>query len=207
MVHRTKDPPVVDRVQRSVVVSSPTDQGEDVTVPTGSPDAELERLVTESGRQLLRHAYQLTHDLQQAQDLLQDALLLAYESWRRRPDLRVEDGAAYLRRTISRRYFRLSSQEPAGGVDALDSALHDRGDPAAEFAQGSVDRDAIWQALEQLTPRRRTVLVLRYYQQMSHAEIARHLDCSEATARSLLARGLEAMRRQIDAPACEGERS
>lgn len=176
-----------------------------VIVTAQSPDAQLERLMAESGRQLLQHAYQLTHHPQQAQDLLQDALLLAYRSWQRHPDQPVENVAAYLRMTISRRYFRLSSQEPAGGVDTFDAAFHDRGDPAAEFAQGSVDREVIWQALEHLNPRRRTVPVLRYYHQMSYAGIAAHLDCSDATARSLAARGLASMRSLVEVR--EGESS
>jgi RNA polymerase sigma factor (sigma-70 family) len=67
-------------------------------------------------------------------------------------------------------------------------------DPTAE-----VDlRDALVRLLLQLPPRQRVVLVLRYWEQLSGAETAAQLGCSENTVRSAASRGLRRLRELAD---------
>ena len=59
------------------------------------------------------------------------------------------------------------------------------------------DRDELWTALERLPQRQRAAIVLRYYEDLSESRIAELLQCRPGTVKSLLSRGLEAMRTEI----------
>ena len=54
-------------------------------------------------------------------------------------------------------------------------------------------------ALADVAPRQRAALVLRYYCDLSVGETAEVLRCSPDTVKSQTARGLEALRRVLDA--------
>ena len=156
------------------------------------PDETLTSLMTESGDRLLRLAYQLTHDRSAAEDVVQEALTSMYRSWRRRmPE--VENAEAYARRAVVNEYVRRRRLRAAGEVvtASVPEAAVD------EFEQGAVDRDALWRALGALSARQRAVLVLRFYEDLSEADVAEILRCRPGTAKSLVSRGLEAMRQEI----------
>lgn len=57
--------------------------------------------------------------------------------------------------------------------------------------------DETWAALGRLCPERRVVLVLRYYEQLSHQEIAEVLGCRPATIRSRARRALQDLRKEL----------
>lgn len=62
-------------------------------------------------------------------------------------------------------------------------------------------RDELWTQLQTIAPRQRAALVLRYYEDLSEEQTADILGCSLRTVKSLVARGMQAMRAQQ-----EGER-
>jgi RNA polymerase sigma factor (sigma-70 family) len=62
------------------------------------------------------------------------------------------------------------------------------------FEEQAIVRDELWRALHRLPRRQRTAVVLRYYEDLSFAAAAEVLDCTEATARSLVRRGLSRLR-------------
>jgi DNA-directed RNA polymerase specialized sigma24 family protein len=62
------------------------------------------------------------------------------------------------------------------------------------------DAIVLWAATRRLPPRQRAVLVLRYYEDLSEAEIARVLGIPVGTVKSLARRGLATLRRSLDAP-------
>jgi RNA polymerase sigma-70 factor (ECF subfamily) len=149
---------------------------------------EFDRFVGERGPALRRTAYLLTGDWHLAEDLLQAALLRTYE--RRR---RLRDPAAlepYTRRVLvttftswtRRRSFRERPTE-----DLPDTARPDAADARAE-------RDRVWSAVRALPPRQRAVLVLRYYEDRTEAEIADLLGVSPGSVKSHASRGLAALR-------------
>jgi RNA polymerase sigma-70 factor (sigma-E family) len=126
-----------------------------------------------------------------AEDLLQDVLTKALLKW----DVvsRADDPDAYLNRMLVntaisswRRGYRRESATPPENLLM----------PSVEDQTGAVvERDALVQALRRLPIRHRAVLVLRYYEGLSDAEIAVTLDMAPATVRSYAARGLAALRR------------
>jgi RNA polymerase sigma-70 factor (ECF subfamily) len=59
----------------------------------------------------------------------------------------------------------------------------------------------MWAAVRQLPSRQRAVIVLRYYEDLSEAEVARLLGLPLGTVKSLGRRGLSRLRRRLMAPA------
>lgn len=137
----------------------------------------------------IRLAYLLTGDQALAEDLVQEAFVRFVGRFRflRYPD----DFESYLRRTIvnmSKNYFRRR---------AVERAYLEREGRWIEDVSASPDvatSDTLRSALLGLTLRQRTAIVLRYYEDLPDATIAELLGCRQATVRSLVARGLEALR-------------
>jgi RNA polymerase sigma factor (sigma-70 family) len=59
-------------------------------------------------------------------------------------------------------------------------------------------RDALQRALDRLSYRQRAALVLRFYEDLSERETARALGCAIGTVKSLVSRGLHALREEIE---------
>ena len=136
---------------------------------------------------LVRLAFGLTGDRGLAEDIAQMALARAYVAWRRVS--RADDPDAYLRRILvnaSHRRFRRRrvTEQP--------------GDPPETPVEGHADlvgeRAALLAALRQLPVRQRAVVVLRYWEDLSDAQIAAALACSPGTVRSQLSRALAKLR-------------
>lgn len=149
---------------------------------------EFREFVAALSPSLLRTAYLMTGTRADAEDLLQTALAKAYVSWRR---VRAADSPeAYVRRVMLN--ARTSSWRRRR-VDATPYAeLPERAGSDA-YAQTDL-HDALWRALGTLGRRQRAVLVLRYYEQLSEAEIADALGISVGTVKSQASRALASLR-------------
>ncbi|WP_432476326.1 SigE family RNA polymerase sigma factor [Nocardioides sp. GXQ0305] len=142
-------------------------------------DAEFAEFAAASLADLRRTAYLMCGDWHRAEDAAQEALIRVYRSWHR---VRSREALlGYARRACvrvvideSRRPWRRESPSDEAGRDL---AVAGPGDLVA-------DRDAMVEALAGLTPRRRACLVLRFYHDLSVAESARVLRCSEGTVKS-----------------------
>jgi RNA polymerase sigma-70 factor (sigma-E family) len=136
---------------------------------------------------LLHAAHLLTGDRDSAQDLVQTALAKTQVAWRRvhtSPD-------AYVRRTLVTTHTDWWRRQPwrERSIDTLT----DR--PAVGDAHARVDdQDALLRALQDLPPRMRRIVVLRYYLQHTEAECAELLKCSVGTVKSTSSRALERLR-------------
>jgi RNA polymerase sigma-70 factor (sigma-E family) len=137
---------------------------------------------------LVRLGYGLTGDRYLAEDLAQTALARIHDSWSR--VRRAEDPDAYARRVLinvnhSRQRKRRISEQT--GEQVPDVAVPD---PSALIDQRSV----LVAALMQLPTRQRAVIVLRYWDDLTEAQIADILGCSTGAVKSHASRALARLR-------------
>jgi RNA polymerase sigma-70 factor (sigma-E family) len=158
-------------------------------VPPPDRDAEFAEFFVATWPRLFRTTYGVAGDRNLAEDALQSAFAKAYTSWHRVKA--AQHPEAYVRRmavnevlsTLRRPWFR--AEHP--------SEIPERtGLPSPE--DSTVDRDAVWRAVCSLPPRQRAVVVLRYYEDLSEAEIAEVLGCSRGTVKSTASHALANLR-------------
>jgi RNA polymerase sigma-70 factor (sigma-E family) len=156
---------------------------------TGDRDTEeLQAFLADRGDDLLRCAVLLAGGREAGEDLLQTAVERLLARWRRFDG----DPEGYLRRTMANlatdRYRRHRRWQRKARL--LRAQLQPPSDATAE-----VDlRDALVRILLELPARQRTVLVLRYWEQLDEAETARVLGWPEGTVKSATSRGLRRLR-------------
>jgi RNA polymerase sigma-70 factor (sigma-E family) len=152
---------------------------------------------------LYRSLYGVVGDHQLAEDALQVAMMRACGRWSRVRGMAAPE--AYVRRIafheiLARRRTAAFRRESA----AADTWSGDGGRrPASPVDLG--ERDEMWTAILALPPRQRAVIVLRYYEGLSEAEIAEALDCRPGTVKSQASAGLDRLRALL--PAHEGDDS
>lgn len=159
---------------------------------------DFSEYVTARGPALERFAFVLTGDAHLAQDLVQTALLEAYRRWRW--VARADHPDAYVRRIVATSY--LDWRRRRSNAEAPVGALPEPAGP--DLADGVADRDQLRRALATLTPRQRTVLVLRHYEGLDDAAIAALLRCGEPSVRTHASRGLQRLRAALDPTSLPG---
>jgi RNA polymerase sigma-70 factor (sigma-E family) len=138
---------------------------------------------------LYRYGYLLTGNAHDADDLVQDALIRLRHRW---SQLDTDDPVAYVRKTMGRLHisaWRRRREQPFAAVP-----VEARADDGLDRVDRAGLDDAIWNALRALPPRQRAVIVLRYYEHLSDAEIADTLGISRGTIRSQASRALDKLR-------------
>ncbi|MGD0380803.1 MAG: SigE family RNA polymerase sigma factor [Acidimicrobiales bacterium] len=160
---------------------------------------EFERFVADNADALLRTAYLVVWDLAGAEDLVQECLFRVARRW---PRVRSMDHpAAYARRVLvnlaldnairrarHRSELDLSSRGP----------LEDRHDESAARALGMVESSSeLLDAIGELPGRQRVTLVLRYFEDLTEAQVAETMGCSVGTVKSTTSRALERLRQTV----------
>jgi RNA polymerase sigma-70 factor (sigma-E family) len=140
---------------------------------------------------LLRTAYLLVGDRGRAEDLVQTALVKTYLAWGRIRDEGALD--AYVRRIMANTATswwrrRWSGERPA-------DQLPDQ--PLADPANDLAEADGVRRLLLLLPARQRAVLVLRFYNDMTEAEVAETLGISRGSVSSYAAKGLATLRARL----------
>lgn len=144
---------------------------------------EFEDFVRARGPALLRYGYVLSGNADDAADLVQEALLKLSGAWRRVHN--KDNPEAYVRRTMARQHvswWRRRRREQV--TDDLPEGSYTDTHSTGE----------LWRELATLPRRQRTVLVLRYYEDLSDQEIADLLGISRGTVRSQAFRALHTLR-------------
>lgn len=137
---------------------------------------------------LLRFGHVLTGDPVRGEELVQSALV---KTWLRSHRLDLDQPAAYVRRAMVTTYtswWRRTRRE---------APLPDGWDAAAAPDPDGAERERTMQALRVLPPRQRAVIVLRYYEDLSEADIAAALGCSPGTVKSQASRPLRTLRTHL----------
>ncbi|GIJ30372.1 DNA-directed RNA polymerase sigma-70 factor [Micromonospora qiuiae] len=154
---------------------------------------------------LIRTAYLLTGSRHAAEDLVQSALMRVMRHWRQ-----VNDPVAYVRRIMANErvslWHRFGSREFLAGVTGA-WRLHAERGRSSDVANDVVVRDEVLTALQSLPPRMRAVLVLRYWEDLSEAQIAETLGCSIGTVKSQASRGLARLRAVLPARSADSSTS
>lgn len=152
-------------------------------------DAEsFEAFVAARAQALLRYGYVLTGNPHDAADLLQEGLMRLRAAWPRVVDKRNPEG--YVRTTMTRQHISIWRRRRR---ERLVGAVPDR--EYTDAALSRVEGDSgLWEALSTLPRRQRAVLVLRYYESLTDAEIAQVLGISHGTVRSQASRALDKLR-------------
>jgi RNA polymerase sigma-70 factor (sigma-E family) len=138
---------------------------------------------------LRRVAYVLARDWHRADDLVSDSILKVLRTWQRID--RMENPDAYVHRILintwldERRRFLRRRESPS---DAVPDRVRTDHQPASD------ERVTVLAHLAKLPKRRRAVVVLRFYCDMSVEETAQILGCSAGTVKSQTARALETLR-------------
>jgi RNA polymerase sigma factor (sigma-70 family) len=125
----------------------------------------------------------LTHDTQAGEDIAQDVMADIARRW---PTLHLPD--AYLRRAITNACWNWKRH--ARTVDRKLPLVAGAGQTDLRF-------DHLADAVARLPFRQRAVIVLRYYADLSEAEIADALDCRPGTVKSLASRALDTLSKEI----------
>jgi RNA polymerase sigma-70 factor (sigma-E family) len=160
-------------------------------VTVGGSDPAFRDYVTARSASLLRTAYLLTHNRADAEDLVQAALAKTYLAWDRIEDRGAVDG--YVRRAMVNTqisWWRRRRVEEYPTDDIPEQAV-------ADHAGDSELQDTLRRAIERLPRRMRAAVVLRYYEDMTEAEIASVLGVSQGTVKSTVSRAVAKLR--IDA--------
>jgi RNA polymerase sigma-70 factor (sigma-E family) len=159
-------------------------------------DADFRAFVEQRWGQLNRTAYLLTGDRGIAEDLVQAALEKAHRHWAR--ILRKDAPEVYVRRVMVNTALSWRRRRRVAEVPLL---AGDESRGATDDPYGRADtRYEVLAALRRLPPRTRAVLVLRYFEDLSEAEIARALRCSPGSVKSQASRGLARLRAELTAP-------
>ncbi|WP_369268455.1 RNA polymerase sigma factor [Streptomyces harbinensis] len=160
---------------------------------------------------LRRTAYLLCGDWHLAEDLMQTALIKVYRSWPRLD--RHGELQPFVRRVLLRTWLD-EKRKPWRRSEQSFSAVPEVVDPAAgpeDVADRMHLRGLVHGALLRLPPRQRATVVLRFFDDLSIADTAVALGCSEGNVKSQTARGLSALRghlgRYRSAPALSGPRA
>jgi len=144
---------------------------------------------------LVRLASLLVRNSGEAEELVQDAFVAMHGRWRR---LHEPDKAlGYLRQTVvnrarsAHRHHQVADKHRPTSVEPA---------PSAEDAVLTLeDRTTVMDALHLLPTRQREVLVLRYYADLTEAEIALTLGISRGAVKSHASRGMAALRATLEA--------
>jgi RNA polymerase sigma-70 factor (sigma-E family) len=155
-------------------------------------DADFREFVRSRRRALLRSAYLLTGNLADAEDLVQSALAKTFQAWNRIEDRKALDG--YVRRAIVNTHISWWRRRR---VDEYPTdEIPDK--PVADSSDSSELHDTLQRAIDRLPQRMRAAVVLRYFEDMSEAEVAEVLGVSPGTVKSTVSRAVAKLRTDSD---------
>jgi RNA polymerase sigma-70 factor (sigma-E family) len=145
-------------------------------------------------RSLVRLAVLLVRDVATAEEVVQDSFIAMHSAWRR---LRDSDKAlSYLRQSVVNRSRSVLRHRVVVDRNAPKPAPDM---PSAEQgALSRLERSAVIAALRKLPPRQREALVLKYYADLSEAQIATTMGISQGAVKSHTARGMASLRTVLE---------
>lgn len=183
------------------VIARQTNVAETLTVSALVPEVrsapsvwDADRVVTEiyhgEYKSLVRLAVLLVHDVPTAEEVVQDAFEAMHTAWRRLRD--SEKALSYLRQAVVNKSRSVLRHRTVVDKNAPKPAPDE---PSAEHgAMALIERSAVVAALRTLPDRQREAVVLRYYADLSEADIAATMGISRGAVKSHTARAMTALK-------------
>ena len=156
-------------------------------------DDEFVEFAQANSARLQRAAYLLTGDRHQAEDAAQATLVRVYAAWGR---VRRKDPYAYARTVLAN---LITDQWRRPLREYATEQMPEQPQPR-DLADDVTKRRWLIGALQALSPRERSVVVLRHFFDVTEVDVARELDLSLGTVKSLNSRALAKLRISIPAP-------
>jgi RNA polymerase sigma factor (sigma-70 family) len=157
-----------------------------------APPASFEGFFEAEHPRLLRALFLVTGNVQEAEELMQDAFLAVWERWDR--VVAMDEPVGYLYRTAMNRFRSRLRRAARAARKAVGAA--EGGDAFAE----ADERDALARALGRLPERQRSALVLTELLGYGSAEAGRILGVKDVTVRSLASQARAALRKDLGGP-------
>ena len=157
----------------------------------------FEEFVAARSQSLMRTAYLLVGTREGAEDLVQSALEKTFPRWSR--VRRMDAPEAYVRRIVvnnAHAAWRSAKRLPTVSLPSAPDTTSE-----ADHAEDVTLRDSLLSALDELPHGMRTIVVLRYWAELSVQEVADLQRCSAGNVKSQAARGLERLRELMTADA------
>jgi RNA polymerase sigma-70 factor (sigma-E family) len=151
-------------------------------------DADFSAFVAAQSARLVHLAELLCGDRHRAEDLVQSALIRAYQRWDR---IEGDDPFGYVRQAIvnaNRDWWRRRAWREVASADLPEP------ESGTDFASAVDHRESVLRALSMLTQTERNVVVLRYYEDLDEQSTARDLGMALGTVKSTCARALRKLR-------------
>jgi RNA polymerase sigma-70 factor (sigma-E family) len=160
--------------------------------PLRDADVAVEQLYAAHWRQLVRLSVLLVRDQGTAEEVVQDAFIGLHDRWGRLRD--PERALAYLRQAVVNRSRSVLRHRAVVIKYAGRDRPPDSAPPADAAAAQHAQRDVVLTAMRGLPERQREVVALRYYLDLSEAEIADTLGISRGAVKSHASRGLNSLK-------------
>lgn len=157
-------------------------------------DEAVTQLYAAHYRSLVRISTLLLRDVPAAEEVVQDAFIAMHGSWRRLRD--QEKALAYLRQAVVNR-SRSALRHRKVELRHAPAPMPDQAS-AEHGAMEALERQDVIRSLHALPGRQREVLVLRYYLDLSEAQIAETLGISRGAVKSHASRGMTALRDSLE---------
>jgi RNA polymerase sigma-70 factor (ECF subfamily) len=168
----------------------------------GDTDA-FKFLFEENKRRILGLAYQYTKNVEDAEDILQDTFIKAYNSLRRFDIQEQTNFSSWLYRigiNCSIDHLRKAKRQRDNimpGGDVMDVSAPDHISNPDNSHQKAEVRARVELVLSTLTKRQRMIFILKHYQELSIKEIAEYMECSEGSVKKQLFRTVSAMKKHF----------
>ncbi len=175
-------------------------QDEDIkALSAENPRLAMDMVIRKYRDRLFRHAWYITKDGQEAYDVVQEVFIRAIREKRFfNEDFRQK---AWLFRVTSNLCFNLvrDRKRRSAILETVPQARRADADQLETVFEGE-QRKEVLAAIDQMTPDHREILLLRYYEDLSYAEIAEVLDIKLGTVMSRLSRARRRLQEVMDAP-------
>ncbi len=161
----------------------------------GDTDA-FRRVLAEQTKPLIKLAYGMTGQLEEAEDIAQDSLLTLWQTapkWEERATI-----AAYLRTIVTRKAIDAIRKRKIRADDGPWEDLYDRSRTPEEELESRQIETMVRNHLAELSDRQRAAIVLTHFENRSHKEAADIMDMNLEAFSSLLARARRTLRNKIE---------